>query len=163
MPNICQLNFTARLVRSAVIRFWRRSVGWKFVGALLLLVVILASALKNGDRSWYVGVLGTVTLLAFLVVAVGYFAQYHRAMGAFRRLAEGSATFEPTEQGFRIESAIGYSDLSWGSIREVWRYPDMWLLVFSRNMFSTLPLSGIDLQTQNQILTAVRSAGGRVA
>jgi hypothetical protein len=163
MTDGFQLNYTEPLVRSALNRFWRRAVGWKYFVAVILLALITGSAIERGDRSWYVGVLGTVTVLAVLVSVAGYFAHYRRAMGAFRRLTSGAARFEPTETGFRLESALGYSELSWGAVTQIWRYPDMWLFVFSRNLFSTLPLAAIDAETQSRILSAVRAAGGRIA
>ena len=163
MSSEFTVHYTEPLVRAAVGRFWRRALGWKFVLAVLAIVVIVGYQVSRGDRSWYVGMLGTVAALGVLLTVVGYIAQYRRAMGSFRRLSGGTATFTVSDGALRMSSAIGSTEFSWNAIQEVWRYPDLWLLVFSRNMFATMPLAGVSGPTLELIEKSVSAAGGRVA
>ena len=163
MPTEFTVHYTEPMVRTAVGRFWRRALGWKFVLAVLVMAGIVGFRVSQGDRSWYVGMLGTVAALGVLVGVVGYFAQYRRAMGSFRRLSGGAATFTISDRALRMSSEIGSTEFSWNAIQQLWRYPDVWLLVFSRNMFATMPLAEVSSPTLELIERSVSAAGGRVA
>src|SRR5213075_1652441 len=118
MQDDFTLTYSRPLVRRAVGRFWVRAVGWKFFAALLVVLFSLILALRRGDRSWFVGALGFAALLGTLLPVAVYVAQYRRAIGAFRMLADGLAQLSVKDDGFRVTSAAGYSDLSWRAVTE---------------------------------------------
>ena len=63
------LTYSEPLIRQAVFAFWRRSVGVRFLGALLLNALGLAFYLARGEASWIVGVLGTVFTFGVMFIA----------------------------------------------------------------------------------------------
>lgn len=158
--------FTARysepLVRAAVTRFWLRSLGWRFALTLLGLGLLLSYRVAVGDRSWWVGVLGAVVCFSLLLGGLGWFGQRRRALEAFRDLENGEATFTLSEDRLAVRSSRASAELPWSTIREVWRYPDLWLLVYSPNSFSTLPLGGVPPEALAELEKRVRKAGGRL-
>lgn len=162
MDRTYTLEYTPQLVRRSVRRFWRRAVGWKFIAAILAVLWFLLSAIRGGDRSWYVGFLGTVGAFGVLFSIALYVVHYRRAMTAYRRLKDGRALLRVGDRTFTFESAIGFSELSWNSISEVWRYDDAWLLVFSKAMFGTVPLASLDAEGRDIIENQVRLAGAVV-
>ncbi len=72
MRHVATLHYTEELVRSAVVSFWRRSVSWKLIVAIVVCVVGFVFLLMTGDRSWSIGVLGTAVFFAALLVAMIY-------------------------------------------------------------------------------------------
>ncbi|MGH9684538.1 MAG: YcxB family protein [Candidatus Acidiferrales bacterium] len=157
------LHYTETLVRSAVKAFWLRVTGWRFFTALTLLLVILVYDLVVGDRSWMVGVLGSVFALGLIFVAALYFVHYHASFRRFRRMRVPEGTLELGDRSFRIASDVGASDILWSTISGVWRFPDFWLLFLSRSQFITLPLADLDSDAREFILERVKSQGAEVS
>ncbi len=149
-------------VLKAVGRFWRRVVGLRFLLAMVAMLGFFVYALVRGDRSWYVGATGTVLVFASAMITGVYFMQRRRAVTALHRLDDGRATMVISQEGLRFETAKSHSDLSWNVVTEVWRYPDMWLLVYGRAAFSTLPLEQFDAAGLAAIADGVTRAGGKL-
>jgi len=49
------------------------------------------------------------------------------------------------------------------AITAVWRYEDLWLLLFSKGHFMTFPLDGVSAEDQALLLERVKASGGKVA
>jgi hypothetical protein len=156
------LRFTPALVRRAVNRYWARTLGRMYPVALLGLGVGLGALIWQGDRSWYVGILGTVLVLAAVFAVALYVVHARRAFGVFRRLADGRVTLRLGPEGFGVESAAGRSDLPWSAVTEIWRYDDLWLLVFSKAVYVTLPIGEIDGEGRRFFAGQVERAGGKI-
>jgi hypothetical protein len=157
-----KLHYSEALVRQAVRSFWWRSTGWLYVLAMLLLLFSFCSALWSGDRSWWVGVSGTVLTLGIIFAVALYFVHYRATLTRFRRMRQPEATFELGDERFRISSDVGTSELAWGTITEVWRFPDFWLLFLSRAQFITLPAADLDTNAREFILAKAGSSGAKV-
>jgi len=156
------LVYSEALVKSAVARFWRRSIGLRFSIILSGYIVWVVWQWQRGDHSWVVGAEGTVALFGVAITAAVYVAQYRNAMRKFRHLKDGRATMRFVDGGFRFETAESFAELSWKAITDVWQYPHFWLLIYGRAHFSTLPLASLDDQARKTILDNVVAAGGRI-
>ena len=87
MPHSTTLTCDESLIREAVFRFWRRTVGWRFPIALAVVAVSLGTLLLGGDRSWFVGVEASVLVLVIGFVVALYAVHYRNAMAKFRGLS----------------------------------------------------------------------------
>jgi len=163
MSGSFTVEYSEPLVRVAVTRFWLRSLGWRFCLPLLVLLLLVTYQVARGDRSWWVGLLGGIVCIGLAIAIAGWLAQRRRALDALRDLEEGKASFTVGEDRLVIRTARAAAELPWKTVREVWRYPDLWFLVYSPNSFSTLPLRGVPAEALEQIENRVRGAGGKVA
>jgi hypothetical protein len=161
--KVFQLHYSEALIRRAVWAFWRRVVGWRFVGATAFVLACLIYNLWLGDRSWWVGVSGSLVGFALLVALALYVVHYRGSIGRFRRMKSPHATFEASEERFRVSSDVGASEFSWSVITEVWQFEDFWLLFFSRGQFITLPLADLDSDARHLIAERIREHGGKVS
>jgi len=57
------IRYDRRLVPSIVSTYWWHRTGWSYVAAMVVLAGFLLYLLANGDRSWFVGAIGSA--LAF--------------------------------------------------------------------------------------------------
>jgi hypothetical protein len=73
------------------------------------------------------------------------------------------ATIELGEERFRVTSDVGMSELDWSTVIEVSRYPEFWLLFFSRAQFITLPAADLSAEAREFILAKVKSCIAKVA
>ena len=157
------LRYTEQLVRAAVKAFWFRSTGWSYFAALAVVIGALVYLLGTGSRSWMVGALGMLVALGAAMAVVLYIVHYRAALLRLRRMRAPEAVLYPGHECFKIVSDVGASELSWRVVREIWRFPDFWLLFISRAQFITLPIAALDSETQQFILDRVKAHGGKIA
>lgn len=157
------LRYTEQLVAQAVRLYWRRSVGSGLLVAVALMIAFLAWRIIDGDRSWVVGLFAGVVLLGLLVPVAVYVVHYRNSMGMFREMSQPIAELVVDRDAITIISDRGSSTVKWALIKEVWRFDAMWLLLFSKAQFVTLPLADIPATMQEFIVERVKESGGTVA
>jgi membrane glycosyltransferase len=142
MPHEATLIYSESLLREAVYAFWRRSIGSGFIAMLAALPVVLGVLVVIGAPFWLL-----ITLAVLFVLAV----------------AKPQATFRADESSFTMSSDAGTTTLQWSAVKELWQFPSVWLLLYSKTEFSTLPLACLPSETQAFVQERVREAGGKVA
>jgi hypothetical protein len=162
MSHQATLIYTESLLRTAVFAFWRRSVGIGYVVALAAMTVSLGILFILGKESWLIGALATLLVLGITLPAILYLIHYRNSLRKFREMGNAQATFYANKSSFTMHSNIGTTTLQWSVVRELWQFPDVWLLLYSKAQFSTLPLVCMSAEMQSFIAQRVRSAGGKV-
>jgi len=155
------VHYSEALVRSAVGRYLRRFIRWRFWLALAFVACMLAYSLWQGDRSWAVGFMGAVVALGLIVPIAAYVAHYRRGLRALRGLSGGEATVVVSDASLRLSSAAGSMEIAWSGVKGIWRYPDLWLLVFG-NSYATLPIGDFPEPVLAFLTERVTAAGGKV-
>jgi len=107
-----------------------------------------------------VGALGSVLALAIAMAVAVYVTHYRNAISKFREMGDPKATFRAEESSFSMTSSIGTSTFRWSTIKEVWQFSEVGLLLFSKAQFVTLPTACLPPEMQSFILQRVRSSGG---
>lgn len=162
MPHEVILRYDEHLLRQAVLRFWWRLIGVRFVIALVAMAAGLAWLVAHGDRSWFVGVLATVLALAVAFVVIIYFVHYRSAMRRFKNLGEPEATLTVSETSFTMSSGAGSGTFPWSAVTELWQFPAFWLMFFSPGQFVTLPLADFTPEAQAFVLERLKAAGAKI-
>ncbi len=162
MPHVTTLEYSEPLVRAAVFAFWRRSVGVGFFIALSLIIFSLSFLIWHGDRSWVVGALGAVFLLALTFAFLVYFVHLRNSLAKFRAMGAPVATLSFDDASFTMSSGLGSTSLRWSAVTELWRYPSFWLLLFSKAQFVTIPLATVSPEARAFMLSRVAAVGGKI-
>ncbi|MEP6944784.1 MAG: YcxB family protein [Acidobacteriota bacterium] len=120
-----------------------RRLGISFFIALL--VAVLLPLLSYISGFWSI-VLTVVTLtlgaaLAFLIFV--YYARLRAAEGFFDKANEPSVTFNFSDEGVITDSDIGSTNLKWAAFDEILKFSDVWLLLYAKSGYMTLPLNQI--------------------
>ena len=123
MAHQVNLRYDERLLRQAVVRFWWRLIGIRFVIALVVMGACLAWLVSQGDRSWFVGVVATVLALAVTFMVAIYFVHYRSAMRRFKNMGEPEGTLTASEPSFTLSSGAGSSTVPWSAVTELWQFP----------------------------------------
>ena len=163
MQHRATLRYTERLVAQAVGLYWRKTVGFGLIVAVALMIAFLTWRLIEGDRSWVVGLVAAVVLLGVLMPVAVYVVHYRNSMSKFREMSQPVAELVANQEAITISSDRGTSSLKWELVKEVWRFESLWLLLFSRAQFVTLPLEDLPGPMQAFILERVKASGGKVA
>ena len=162
MSHEATLIYSEALLRQAVFAFWRRSVGVGFFVALLVAALGLGVLVAQGMASWIVGTLAAVLVLGIAFATAVYVVHYRKSLRKFHQMDKPQATFRADESSFTISSDIGPTTLQWSAVKELWQFPSVWLLLYSKAQFSTLPLACLSPETQAYIVQRVRESGGKV-
>lgn len=163
MPHEATLIYSELLLRQAVFAFWRRSVGLGFILMLVVLAVILVGIIALGAPLWLIVTLAVILAIAAGVAVALYVGYYRNSLRKFRMMEKPQATFCADESSFTMSSDAGTTTLQWSAVKELWQFPSVWLLLYSKTQFSTLPLACLPLETQVFVQERVREAGGKVA
>ncbi len=162
MPHEATLIYSESLLREAVFGVWRRSVGLVFIVMLVALPVILGGLVVLGAPFWLLMTLAALLVIAVSVAVALYTGYYRNSLRKFRKMHKPQATFQADESSFTMSSDAGTTTLQWSAVKEVWQFPSVWLLLYSKAQFTTLPLACIPPETQAFVLQCVREAGGKV-
>ena len=158
MSHQVMLHYDEPLLRQAVLRFWWRLIGVRFVIALVVMSACLAWLVFHGDRSWFVGVIATVLALAFTFIVAIYFVHYRSAMTRFKNMGEPEGTLTVSETSLTISSGAGSSTIPWSAVTELWQFPAFWLMFFSKSQFVTLPLAGFTPEAKAFVLERLKAS-----
>ncbi|MBK5281484.1 MAG: YcxB family protein [Nitrospiraceae bacterium] len=162
MSHEATLIYSKALLRQAVFAFWRRSVGIGFFVALLIAALGLVVLMALGQASWIIAALAAVLVLGIAFAIVVFVVHYRRSLHKFRQMDQPRATFRADESSFTMGSDIGTTTLQWSAVKELWQFPSVWLLLYSKAQFTTLPVTCLPPETQAYIVQCVRAAGGKV-
>ena len=162
MPHEATLIYSTALLRQAVFAFWRRSVGVGFFVALFIAAIGLVVLVALGQSSWIIGGLAAVLAVGVAFAIVIYVVHYRRSLQKFRQMDKPQALFRAEESSFTMSSDIGTTTLQWSAVKELWQFQNVWLLLYSKAQFTTLPLACLSPETQAYIVQCVRAAGGKV-
>ena len=162
MSHEATLIYSESLLRQAVFGFWRRTVGVGFIIALLVAALGLGVLVALGEATWIVAALAAVLVLGIAYATAVYVVHYRNSLRKFRQMDKPRATFRADESSFTMSSDIGTTTLQWSAVKELWQFPSVWLLLYSKAQFSTLPLAYLSPETQAYIVQRVRESGGKV-
>jgi hypothetical protein len=147
--------------REAVRRFlgrrMREWLGLKLCLAALALTAYLGWLIYTGNRSWWVGLLAATLILIPSIVLASYAVHWHNTVGRIRRMQVPMARFTVDETQIAVASELGSATFPWSLIVEVWEFPELWLLLLSKNYFVTLPTDGVPASALEFIRAKVRS------
>lgn len=146
-----KLKYSEALIREGILAYWRKQIGIIFPLVAMLLSAYFGYLVVAGNRSWWVGVLGTVVVLAFATMAASYFVHLDRSLKRLRRMKSPEAVLELSEERFKVTSDIGSSEIQWSLVRKLWRFENIWILFFSGDEFMLIPVAELPLEVRSSI------------
>jgi hypothetical protein len=157
-----RVTYERSMVSEAARRYAMRAFGWIGPLALLMVLFALVNQLRSGDRSWFVGMLGAVLILALAVGLGAFLVPYRRAMSKYEAMSSRSAEFIFRETGFAMRSELGAAEVGWSTVERVVRATRVWLFVLRGASYLTLPVVEVPEEVRGFIEEQVRKHGGRV-
>jgi hypothetical protein len=156
------LIYNELLIKKAVLSFWWRVVGTKYLVAVALVTFGFVYGYSVGDKSWLMGIYATILFFAVAFVVALYLIHYRNSIHKFKAMGNPQATFTLSKDSFSFLSGAGSVTLPWSSVTEVWQFPEYWLFLFSKSQFSTLPVVNLSPEMQAFIIEHVNNAGGKI-
>jgi hypothetical protein len=157
------LKYDAPLIVRAVRSYWRRSLGWSTLLGVPALCAYLAYLVMSGDRSWRLGLAIGAAAVGVLMPFLVYRVHFRNSMAKLQQMRSPSAVLDVEQDSFTVTSDIGASTLRWDTVKELWRFDEYWLFLFSRAHFMTIPLVDVSADMRAFIRERVTANGGKDA
>ena len=156
------LIYTEKIVRRAIVAYWRRTIAFRYLLLPLALIGWLAFTISQGESSVLTRGAAGATLVGVTLWAFLYLIHYRKSMAKFREMRDPRIKFRASDESFHFSSEMGSSTLPWSVIKELWQFPDFWLFVYARGQFNTLPTDCLASEMRDFVAERVRSAGGKI-
>jgi hypothetical protein len=129
----------------------------------LLLAAFALYRIIDGDRSWLAGVIEAIVVIAFGVMVSSYFVHLRRGLSRLQRMKTPEAVLALGADTFKVISDVGSSEIKWSLVKRVWRFKNVWLLMFTGSEFMTLPTERLSEQSKTFITERAKANGAKIA
>lgn len=143
-------------------RYWQRRLGKRYALELAIGAGLYVLA-RQGPYRW-VEVALLIVVGVFALVGAGVFLlHWQRARLGLKALDPPQSTWLLTESSIAQRSNLGESAIAWSAVQQLWQFPDLWLLIWGRDVYSTLPTDQLPAEARDYIRRHVQEAGGKVS
>jgi hypothetical protein len=153
--NKITLNYSESIVKVSVKAFWWKQIGKSFLVALSFIAIVLFYSLYKGERSWFIGMLGTILFIGVALLVGSYFVYYYRSMHRLQRMGNQKAILEFNQETFRITSDLGSTEIKWSLIKKIQILKQCWLIYFTESETMTLPIANLNTESREKMLRII--------
>lgn len=151
MEHAIEVTYNRRLIRRALNRFMVKRLGWLTFVFIFGIAALLIFELASGSWSvWFTAML-TVWVIAVGLLTVVYIARIRASEGFFQKSGDCKVQFVFSDDGVKTNSDVGTSDLKWKVFDELLKFPEVWLLVYARSGYMTIPTDKLSDETKSFI------------
>ena len=148
MEHSCTVKYDRALVRRALHCFMFHRLGCSGIGALLLLPVLFLASYFLALWNVYLSIIAVVYVIVAGVIIFIYFLRLRTSEGFFEKSKDPCVCFTFSNEGVETNSDIGSSFLKWAAFDELMEFSDVWLLVYARSGYITLPVKQLTSESQ---------------
>lgn len=107
------------------------------------------------------GIFLAISLIGLGIIGIAYIQSRSYRLSQFRKTGQ-SVSYELSDDIFKAKSAMGTIELKWSSFKALWVFQKVWLLVFDKNGYVTLPTDQISDEIKEFLRKKIISTGGKV-
>jgi hypothetical protein len=159
------VTFTVRYTKDHCLatawRYWQRRLGYRYALELVIGTGLLVLATQGPYRWLEIALMVAVGVFAVLGAAI-FFIHWIRALDGLKALEPPQSTWTLTEEAIAQESSLGKSAIGWDALLEVWRFSDLWILVWGKDVYSTIPVAQLPRDARGLIERRTKETGGRL-
>src|SRR4030095_12317658 len=134
------ITYDRPLVQRALNRFMFKRLQKVFFPVLVLLAAAFLYWYSIGSWTRALTFIAITLAVAVAFFSWVYYARLRAAEGFFDKADDPTVTIRFTPDGVRTESDLGSTDVKWAVFDEVLKFPDLWLLVYAKSGYLTLPV-----------------------
>jgi len=161
MSHQFTIQFTEEHVKYACRKFFARFIGVGFPIACLLVAGVAILRMASGKTDLLAGVFLTVAVVGMVFVVAAYFQRRAHSLSHFRQTGE-TVSYELSEDFFKANSSLGSIEMKWESFKAIWTFPKVWLLMFDKANYLTLPADQISGDIKDFLKRKIISVGGKI-
>jgi hypothetical protein len=160
-PIVFTVHYTKEHCLATALRYCQRRLGYRYALELAIGAGLLVLA-AQGPYGWIeVALMVAVGIFALVGVSI-FLIHWQRALLGLRALDPPQSTWTLTEESIAQKSSLGESAIAWESLLEVWRFDNLWLLIWGRDVYSTIPIAQLPRAAREMIERRTQETGTRV-
>ena len=162
MEHTFNITVSQRDADVALRRFIFREAGWAtLIAASLCLGYIVYDSLIGDIGHLSIAII-SLLLLMVIVYCGGFIIRRKQTASLLKRLEGAPITYRFDETEMSTESALGSSTLKWEMIKKLWIDPDLILVFYARNGYTTIPTSQIPDDALEFLVTRTQESRGSI-
>jgi hypothetical protein len=155
------IQFSEEHIKYACSKYFARFVGIVFPMVCLLVAGFAIARIVSGKPDLLAGIFLTIAVFGLGIIVTAYFQSCNYRLSQFRKTGS-SVSYELSEGFFKAKSEMGSTEFKWESFKAVWIFQKVWLLVFDKNGYLTLPSKQISNEVKEFLKRKIVSVGGKV-
>jgi hypothetical protein len=155
------IQFSAEHIKYACSKYFVRFVGIVFPVACLVVAGFAVIGVVSEKSGLLSGFLLAIALSGLGIIVAAYFQGRKYALSQFRKTGN-TVNYELSDEFFKAKSEMGSIELKWDSFKALWIFQKVWLLVFDKNGYLTLPADQISNEVKEFLKQTIVSVGGKV-
>lgn len=160
-PVVFTVRYTKDHCLATAWRYWQKKLGYRYALELAIGSGLLVLATQGPYRWIEIALMVAVGIFALLGASI-FLIHWQRALLGLRALDPPESTWTLTEEAIAQKSSLGESAIAWEALLEVWRFENLWLLVWGKDVYSTIPIGHLPREARAMIERRVRETGGRI-
>ena len=156
------ITFNEEHARYAVPKFFQRYVGIGVPVAFALLAAALVQMFMTRRTDWLFGALLVVLVMGAGLFVVAYFMRLNHAIGLLRKMGSPIVSYELTDERMKASSSLGTTEVKWEMFKELWIFPRVWLLLFDKAGYLTLPSDQLSEDVKTFLKQRIATVGGKI-
>ena len=160
-PVVFTVRYTPEHCLASAWRFWQRRLGYRYALELAIGAGLLALATQGPYRWLEIALMIAVGVFAVLGAGV-FFIHWLRARQGLAALDPPESTWILTEEAIGQRSNLGESAIAWPQLLGLWRFDDLWILVWGKDVYSTIPTAQLPREARALIERRARETGAVV-
>ena len=156
------IQFTEEHIKYACRKFFARymGIGLPIVGVLML--AALLQRVHSGQVDLLSGFLLAVVVMGVGIFASAYLQRRNYAISQLKKMGNGLVSYELSDEFFKAKSNLGSTELKWEAFKAIWIFPAVWLLMFDKAGYLTLPVEQISNEVKDFLKQKIISVGGKI-
>jgi hypothetical protein len=140
MEYVIDVKYDRPLIRRALHRFMLKRLGKVNFALIIVLSVFLIFEIFSSQWSY----LSTIFLVLWVIMVgllvIVYFARLNSSEVFFQKSKNDRVQFIFSEDEVKTISDVGNSQVKWIVFDEILKFSDVWLLVYAKSGYMTIPL-----------------------
>ena len=162
MEHTFDVRVSQRDADTALRRFIFRGAGWGTLVAAILCLAYVAYDFSDGALG-YLGIGIIALLLILILVYVAAFVTRKKQMTELlRKIGDAPVSYQLDDVEIATKSPMGSSTLKWEMIKKLWIDPDLTLVFYARNGYTTIPTQQIPADALDFLVSQVERVGGSI-
>ena len=116
----------------------------------------------TGQTDWLFGSLLVVLMMGAGLFASAYFMRLNHAVGLLKKMGTPVVSYELTVERVKASSNLGTTEVKWEMFSELWIFPRVWLLLFDKANYLTLPSNQLSEEVKDFLKMRITAVGGRI-
>lgn len=160
-PIVFTVRYSRESCRISALRYWQRRLGSRYAIELVIGIGLIVLATQGPYRWLEIAI--TIAVSVFALLGAGLLVlHWRRAILGLEALSPPESTWILTEETVGQRSSLGETAIAWSSLAELWKFEDVWLLIWGRDVYSTIPVAQFPRQARQFVERKVKEAGGRI-